>query len=212
MKKSAIISLAVILLSFIIGFSARHCAPEQMASHWNLKGEVDGYIPKFWGLYLMPIVSLVLFLFFIFIPQIDPLKANIEKFRKYFDNFIVLIIIFLFYIHTLTILWNLGLRFNMGQFLTPALGLLFFYAGVLVENAKRNYFIGIRTPWTLNSDKVWEKTHKLGGKLFKIAGIIAILGVFIPDYAFFLVIIPAIFAVTYSIIYSYIEFKKEKNS
>jgi len=66
----------------------------------------------------------------------------------------------------------------MGQMMVPALGILFYYCGILIENAKRNWFIGIRTPWTLSNEKVWERTHKIGGKLFKIAGLIAFLWYF----------------------------------
>ena len=209
MKTSKIITLAIILSSFIVGVYFYSQMPDRMASHWNIKGEVDGYLPKFWGLFLIPIISLAMFLLFVLIPRIDPLKANIEKFRKYFDTFIVLIMLFLLYIYLLTIFWNLGARFNIGQLMTPALGLLFYYCGVLVENAKRNYFIGIRTPWTLNNENVWDKTHKIGGKLFKIAGVIALLGIFFPEYAFYLVIIPAVFAAIYSFAYSYFEYQKE---
>lgn len=183
--------------------------PEKMASHWNFKGEVDGYISRFWGLFLMPFISVVLFLLFLLIPKIDPLKANIEKFRKYFDGFVVLIILFLFYLYLLTIFWNFGVKFSMNQVLAPAFGILFFYCGILIEKAKRNWFIGIRTPWTMSSEKVWEKTHKIGGRLFKISGIIALLGIFFPGLALFFVLIPVIFVVIYTVIYSYFEYRKE---
>ena len=98
----------------------------------------------------------------------------------------------------------------MGQLIAPAIGILFAYLGVLMENAKQNYFIGIKTPWTLASENVWNKTHKLGGKLFKISGIIAIFGFIFPVIAIYLVIIPIIFSTIYSVVYSYVEFKKEK--
>jgi uncharacterized membrane protein len=183
--------------------------PERVASHWNTKGEVDDYMSKFWGLFLMPIISTILLLLFIFMPKIDPLKANVEKFRKYFDNFIVLLIAFLFYLYLLTIFWNLNIKFSMIGFLAPAFGILFYYCGVLVENAKRNWFIGIRTPWTLSNEKVWDKTHKIGGKLFKIVGIIAFLGISFQNYALFLVLVPVILITIYTIVYSYIEYQKE---
>jgi len=189
MRKSSVIILLIILASFIAAIYLYPQMPDEMASHWNFKGEVDDYLPKFWGLFLMPIISLGLFLLFLLIPKIDPLKANIEKFRKYFDGFIVLIIVFLFYIYFLSIAWNLGKRFDMGQMMVPALGILFYYCGILVENAKRNWFIGIRTPWTLSNEKVWERTHKIGGKLFKISGVIAFLGIVLPKYAVFFVLI-----------------------
>ncbi len=208
-KKTIIISLLIILLSFIIGIYFYPQMDDLMASHWNARGEVDGYMSKFWGLFLMPFVSTGLLLLFILVPKIDPLKANIEKFRKYFNIFIVLIILFLFYIYLLTIFWNLGLRFSMNQFLPPALAILFYYVGILVEKAKRNWFIGIRTPWTLSSDKVWEKTHKIGGRLFKALGVITLLGIFFGDYAIILVLIPIILITVYTIIYSYFEYQKE---
>ena len=209
MKKSYWVIVTIILISFGIGVYFYPQMPEAMASHWNIKGEVDDYMSKFWGLFLMPIVSLAMFLLFILIPKIDPLKENIKKFRKYFDAFIVLIIVFLLYIYLLTIFWNLGFRFDMGQMMVPALGILFYYCGILVENAKRNWFIGIRTPWTLSNEKVWEKTHKIGGKLFKLAGIIAFLGIIFPSCAIFFILIPIILVAVYTIIYSYLEYQKE---
>ncbi len=185
--------------------------PEKMASHWNYKGEVDGYMQKSVGLFLMPILSVVLFVLFSFIPKIDPLKSNIEKFRKYYDEFIVLIIVFLFYIYLLTIAWNLGIKFNMNQMIPPAIGILFYYSGILIENSKRNWFIGIRTPWTLSSDNVWDKTHKIGGKLFKVSGIISLLGIFFGDYSMFFLLVPIIASSIYVTIYSYAEYRKEHN-
>jgi len=211
MKKINILTLAIIIISFAIAFYFYPKMPDTVASHWNERGEVNGYMSKFWGLFLMPIISVIMFLFFLLIPKIDPLKENIDKFRKYFDNFILLIILFLFYIYLLTIFWNLDKRFDMGSFIVPPIGILFYYAGILVENAKRNWFIGIRTPWTLSSDNVWDKTHKLGGKLFKIGGIITVFGVFFPKYSFYF-IFPIFFVSIYLFIYSYLEHKKEIKS
>ena len=188
--------------------------PEKIASHWNVQGQVDGYMSKFWGLFLMPLISAGLFLLFIAIPKIDPLKTNIEKFRKYYDGFITLTIIFLFYLYLLTIFWNMGIRFDIIQLLAPAFGILFYYCGILTENAKRNWFIGIRTPWTLSNDAVWDKTHKIGGKLFKISGIVVLFGIFFRNYALFFILVPVILVAIYTTIYSYVEYQKElaKNS
>jgi len=208
MKKSIIIILLIILISFAIGIYFYPQMPEKLASHWNAQGEVDGYMSKFWGLFLMPIISLGMFLLFLLIPKIDPLKANIEKFRKYFDYFMIIFFVFLFYLYLLTIGWNLGLRFNMIQFLSPAFGALFFYCGIMIKNAKRNWFIGIRTPWTLSNEEVWNKTHKVGGSLFKIAGVIALGGLILPNLALFLVLFPVLFFTLYITVYSYFEYKK----
>jgi len=209
MRKSEAIVLGIIVLSFLIGMYFYPRMPDAMASHWDSRGEVNGYMSKFWGLFLMPTISVGLVLLFVLIPKIDPLKANIEKFRRYFDVFVLLMIVFLFYLYLLTILWNMGLRFDMIQLLAPAFGILFYYCGILVENAKRNWFIGIRTPWTLSSEKVWEKTHRIGGRLFKITGVVALLGVLLPDYAMLFVLVPILLVAAYTIVYSYFEYQKE---
>lgn len=210
MRKSTLVIIIIILLSFVISVWVYPQMPEKVASHWNAQGQVDGYMSRFWGLFLIPIMSVGLFLLFLIIPKIDPLKANIEKFRKYFDWFIVLIFVFLFYIFMLTVLWNVGVRYNMNVAIIPAIGLLFVFIGVLLQKAKRNWFIGIRTPWTLSSDRVWDKTHKIGSKLFMIAGVIAIIGVLFPRYTIWLIIVPVILVAIYTMVYSYFEYKKEK--
>lgn len=204
-----ILIIILILVSLLMGAYLYPFMPEMMASHWDANGMVDGYMPKFWGSFLMPVISAILFLTFMLIPKIDPLKENIARFRGHFDPFILLLFIFLFYIYILTMLWNLGYRFHIIQLLAPAFGLIIYYAGVMMENAKQNWFIGIRTPWTLSSEAVWDKTNRLAGKLFKVAGVLALLGVVFPEYAVFLILVPVILAAFYPIIYSYQEYKQE---
>jgi uncharacterized membrane protein len=211
-RKSKIVILGIILLSFITAFYFYPQMPEEMASHWNLRSEVNGYLPKFWGLFLMPLILIGIFLLYLLIPKIDPLKQNIEKFRKYFDGFITLIVLFLFYLYLLTIFWNLGMKFDMIKALIPALGILFYCSGVVLEQAKRNWFIGIRTPWTLSSNEVWNKTHQLGGRLFKMAGLLVLLGIFFKEYIFWFVLVPIIMVVIYTTLYSYFEYQKVEKS
>jgi len=207
-KKTNLIIISVIILSFLSAFYLYPKLPDRVASHWNSQGQVDDYLPKIWGVFLMPAITLAIFLLFLLIPRIDPLKKNIAKFRNYFNWLIILIVVFLLYVYSLTVFWNLGYRFNMTLFMTPAIGLLFFYIGVILKHAERNWFIGIRTPWTLSSDVVWKKTHQLGAKLFKVAGIIAILGIFFAENALWFAIIPAIASSLFLLVYSYFEHKK----
>jgi len=210
MKKSTIAVLVIILISIAVGIYFYPKMPSKMASHWNINGEVNGYMPRFWALFMMPIISVVMFLMFIIIPKIDPLKKNVKKFRKYFDAFIVLMIVFLMYLHFLTLAWNLGYKFSMNLMIPPAIGILFYYCGILIEKSKRNWFIGIRTPWTLSSDIIWNKTHKLGSKLFKLAGIITFLSIIIPKYSFWIMIITILAASFWPVIYSYVIYQKSK--
>jgi len=115
------------------------------------------------------------------------------------------------YVHGLSIAWNLGSYFNFSFAMLPPMAILFYGVGVLTQNAKRNWFVGIRTPWTLSSDEIWDKTHQLGGKLFKAAAVISLIGLFFGQYGLFFFVIP-IFAVSiFTIAYSYYLFRKQNN-
>ena len=179
-----------------------------MASNWNSAGEVNGYMSRFWGLFLLPIVTVASFLLFTFLPKLDPRKKNYKKFEKYYDGFILIFTIYMLYIHLLTLLWNLGYTLDIGQMIVPAISILFICIGRLMMNVKSNWFIGIRTPWTLSDDKVWEKTHQLGGKLFQISGLISLLSIFWTEQAVWFLMIPVMSSSIFLFIYSYFEYKK----
>lgn len=210
MRKSTLVILVMIILSFIIGAWLYPSLPEQMPSHWNMRGEVDSYMPKILGVLLMPLISVGLLLLFLAIPRIDPLKKNIKKFQNTYEGLVVLIIAFLFYINILVLAWSSGVSFNMTQMIIPAIGLLFIYIGSIMGKLKRNWFIGIKTPWTLSSDRVWDKTHRIGGKVFIISGIISLFGLVLPDYALWLLLAPVLIGVVYTVVYSYFEYQKGK--
>ena len=212
MSTRATIFATIFLIAFAIVFSLSvfDRLPEQMASHWNTANQVDGYMSRFWGAYLMPIVSIGVLVLFLIIPSIDPLKANIAQFREYFNAFITLIVAFMVYMHILTMIWNLGNdQFNMGVAMLPALGLIFVFAGIMMRQAKRNFFIGIRTPWTLSSDYVWEKTHQAGSTLFIASGILALLGAFFTDQAIWFILGPVLGSTLFLFVYSYVLYQQE---
>jgi len=209
MRKSEAAVAVIILLSFAVSIYLYPQMPEKVASHWNAQGQADGYMGRFWGLFLAPLIMVGLLLLFMAIPRIDPLKENIAEFRKSYDNFVILMALFMFYLHMLTILWNTGHRFNMTLSLAPAIGVLYYHVGILIENAKPNWFIGIRTPWTLSSETVWYKTHETGGKMFKASAAIAIFGMLFPRYVIFFMVVPVFIAAFYTMIYSYLEYQKE---
>ncbi|MFH1750044.1 MAG: SdpI family protein [Candidatus Micrarchaeota archaeon] len=202
--------IGIVLASFLLAAYIYPLMPEKIATHWGIEGKPNGYSGRLLGTFMMPAMLLLISIFLYYVPKLDPLKANVKKFREYFDRFILLLGAFLFYLQVLVVYWNLGNEFDFGQMLLPAFGVLFYYIGVLIVNAKRNWFIGIRTPWTLSSDRVWDKTHAIGGKLFKATGIIAFLGLFLPQVGFMLVIAMAIAIVVWSFVYSYVEFRNEE--
>lgn len=211
---TSIIVLTLIAIAVIAGALLWNQLPEQMASHWNTNDQVDGYMPKFWGVFLMPLVTLGMLALFIVLPNMDPLKANIAQFRGAFNLFIVLIVAFMLYIHGLTLAWSLGYQgFKMSAAMLPFLGILFIFIGYLLRQAKRNFFIGIRTPWTLSSDMVWDKTHQLGSILFMVSGALAFVGSFLGGMmAFWLLFVPLMGSTLFLVIYSYVLYRNETHA
>ncbi len=210
-KLTSIIVLALIVSAVIAGLALWNQLPDQMASHWNAYDQVDGYISKFWGVFLMPLITLGMFVMFLVVPVMDPLKANIAQFREAFNVFIALISAFMLYIHGLTLAWSLGYQdFKMSAAMLPFMGVLFVAIGYLLRKAKRNFFIGIRTPWTLSSDSVWDKTHQLGSLLFILSGAFAIAGGFFGGMAaIWLMFVPLIGSSLFLVIYSYVLYRGE---
>lgn len=210
-RLTSIIVLALIAIALIAGALLWNQLPEQMASHWGANDQVDNYMSKFWGVWMMPLVTLGMFGLFLLIPNIDPLKANVAKFRPTFNLFIALIAAFMLYMHGLTFVWNLGFQnFKMSAAMLPFMGILFIFIGYMLRQAKRNWFIGIRTPWTLSSDSVWDKTHQLGSVLFIASGVFAFLGAFFGGAtAMWLTLIPVMGSALFLVIYSFVLYQRE---
>lgn len=209
LKGGEIISLLLVIVSFGTGLYFYPRFPELMASHWNAQGQADGYMGKFWGTFLTPVIMLGLWLLLLVVPRIDPLKTNINEFRGYYEGFMILMTAFMLYLYLLTIAWNQGLKFDFTRLLLPAFAVIIYYMGVLLGRAKRNYSIGIRTPWTLASERVWDKTHRLGAVLFKGSAIVTLFGVIVPDYAFILFMGSLLGVSLFVVVYSYYEFQKD---
>lgn len=212
-KTTTTISIIMIVIAIIAGSMLWNQLPDQMASHWNVNDQVDGTMPKFWGVFMMPLIALGMMALFLIIPNIDPLKANIAKFREYFNIFIALIIAFMLYVHGLTLSWSLGnTNFKMSTAMLPFMGVLFIAIGLMLRKAKRNFFIGIRTPWTLSSDTVWDKTHQIGSVLFMASGAFAMIaGMFGGMTAFWLMFVPLIGSTLFLVVYSYVLYRNETN-
>ena len=209
MKLIRIAIIAVLIITFALTIAVYPTAPDRIASHWNAAGEVNGYMSKFWGLFLIPIIMTGFIALLAVLPRIDPHKKNYEKFRDYYDGFILLFALFLLAIQIQIILWSIGYQISPNLTFPLLIGALFIYIGFLLDHAEQNWFVGIRTPWTLSSKTVWKKTHEFGGKLFKIAGIISCLGIFAGVYALWFVLVPALAVGVITVVYSYYEFQKE---
>lgn len=203
-KNTVIIITLLIIATFTASLVLSGSFPGQMASHWNAAGEVDGYSNRESALYLVPAMQAGLAILLMLVPSIDPRKANIRLFRPLYNLFVVIFVVFMGYIHGLTLAWNLGMKFDFVRWMSPAYALLMFFTGYLVQNAQPNWFIGIRTPWTLSDPQVWAATHKAGGWAFKITGLLCLFGLFFPSAAFLFLLVPAVACALGLIVYSYI--------
>ena len=210
MKPVHLAVIAILVITFGISIALYPGLPDLIPTHWNAAGEVDGYMQKFWGVFLVPVLMLGFTTLLTFVPRIDPKRANYAKFQDYYDGFILVFAIFFLAIQMMILLWAMGIPISPTILFPVLVGALFYYIGILLDHTEPNWFVGIRTPWTLSSDTVWKKTHGRGALAFKIAGVISVLGILIPDYAVYLILALAIGVAAYTVVYSYLEYQKEQ--
>ena len=210
MDKKEFIPLGLIILMFLVGYETSESVPDRMASHWDANGGVNGYSGKTVGLYLLPAVTFFVWILFMIIPKIEVLdfRKNIMDFEKHFLGFKIALTLFLGSLYFVTIGINLGYDISMNHFIIPALAGLFYYIGYILQFIKRNFWIGFRTPWTISNDEVWDKTHALGSKLFRAAGILILAGLLAPEKSIGIILVLVLGASGYVIVYSYVTYRR----
>jgi uncharacterized membrane protein len=199
---------ALVAVSALASVLAAPEMPVQMVTKWNATGEVASQMPKFYALALLPALSVGLLGVFAVLPRLDPLGENVARFREQYDTFVVLVIALLTYVHLLVLAANAGYEFEMIQAVSPGVGALLYYAGVLSEHAEQNWFVGIRTPWTLSDEEVWRRTHQRTAPLLKLAGVVAVLSALVPRYAELLIAVPVAAVTLYATVYSYLAYRR----
>jgi len=210
MKKKELIPLTIVLLTVLVAIYIYPLLPARVPIHWNAASEIDGYGSRLFHVLMFPGIIVFIYALFQLIPKIEVFRKNIKSFMKYFFVMKVTIMGFLFYIFVLTTLPNFGFNIKFNILLMPALGTMFMVIGYVMKFAKRNFFVGFRTPWTLASDKVWKKTHEVGSKLFMILGVwLAISGFFPTKYFMWYILVPVFGLVLWMFVYSYRLYKKE---
>lgn len=185
--------------------------PEIIPLHWNASGEIDRMGNKNEIIFPVVLLTILPYLIFAFLPAIDP-KKNLQKMEnklKYLRFFISLFMSAL----SVYILYSIQQLDSKPTFIFALVGLLFASLGNYFKTIKPNYFIGIRTPWTLENEEVWKKTHVLGGKLWFAGGLAIFLLSFIlkNNYSFYILMIIVGVITIIPITYSYLEFKKLNN-
>ena len=209
--KTEIAPLILIIASVILSFYFYAHWPAQVASHWNFRGIVDGYSSSIFMAFFFPLLFIGIYLLFLVLPYIDPKRERYAEFAKTYHIFKAAIIAALFAVYVVTGIYNLGYVFNVGIAVAVIIGILMIVIGNYLGNIKFNYFMGIRTPWTLASETVWDKTHHASRWFFIVFGLLIIIAPFLPEIGGIVVLITgAVIAVVGSFLYSYLVFRQEK--
>ena len=205
------ITWLILTISFLSSIYFYINFPETVASHWNFRGEVDGYSGRFGGAFVIPILLVVMYLLFLVLPNIDPHKERYKEFKKEYGWMRDMIIGTLVIVYVSSGLYNLGYPIKIGIVVPIVIGLMMIVMGSFMRKLKRNCFVGIKTPWTLASENVWDKTHKMGGYAFVIFGLCIMVAPFLPEVlGICLFIFGILLAVVGTIAYSYFEYRREK--
>ena len=210
MKKSNLTDVAAFviwLLPIIYFIKIFSSLPQSVALHFGIDGKPDRFGDKgemIWPIAILSIVTIGIYFLIKYLPKIDP-KKTASVSADTFKKISFLLVIFLSALELMIVNSAMTGSFTFGKFMFPIMGLFFAYLGNLMHSIKSNYFVGIRTPWTLEDPDTWRATHQLGGKLWFFGGIlITITTLFLPakiGFAFFMTIIIIISLVP--VIYSY---------
>jgi uncharacterized membrane protein len=199
--KPAYIIVAANLLLTVLTYPL---LPDRIILHWGMGGTPDGYGSRLTGVLLMQLIQFMILGIYYVIPRIDP-QRKVKTSSKYFSSIINLILVFFLFLNGVFIAQNLGYSFNMNTVILPAFGFLMFFLGDIIPKTELNWFVGIRTPWTLSNEEVWRSTHERAGLLFKVSGVISVLSLLVPKYSFWVFMLSVLLTTVYLMVFSYTE-------
>ncbi|PKM88504.1 MAG: hypothetical protein CVU87_07370 [Firmicutes bacterium HGW-Firmicutes-12] len=173
--------IILILATLAFGIYLYPQLPDKIPTHWNIQGEVDGWSGKTFGVFFFPLLNLILYPLMIILPRIDPRRQNYLHFSKAYTVIRITLHSFFAIIYVITLLVALGYPLEISFIVKFFVSLLFAVLGNYMGKIKHNYFVGIKTPWTLANEEVWVKTHRLAAPLWVAAGILGMFLSFFPQ-------------------------------
>lgn len=207
--KKEIPFLAIALIPFAYLIYIWNRLPEKVPMHWNGAGEIDRYGDKKELLVTLFMLVGITYFVFLIIPSIDP-KQKLQNMGNKLNNLRMILTLFMSGL-AVFILYSVQQKTSNPAFVFSIIGLLFAFLGNYFKTIKPNYFIGIKTPWTLENEEVWKKTHLMGGKLWFVGGLLMALTFVLPNKIQFYTFMGIVAVITIvPIVYSYLEFKKTK--
>jgi uncharacterized membrane protein len=197
----------LVVAGFAVVLPAYSGLPDPMPSHWNAAGQVNGWLPKFWGAFLIPILMAVMWLIFLVLPRISPRGFEMEPFLRAWGVLKVTVLGLMLFLDVLILRAAKHSGELSSSVMFVGIGILFAVIGNLLGKVTRNFFVGIRTPWTLASEEVWNRTHRLAGKLFVVAGLAVVASAFLGGTIWVMVVATGL-ASLISVVYSYVLYKR----
>ncbi|RAS76928.1 SdpI family protein [Priestia endophytica] len=207
--KKHVFPLIIMSLSILCWVILYNKLPSQIPMQWGVDGTVNSYAPKLQAAFTHNGILLFLYAVLVLSPKMDPRKQNYPKFSRSYRIITLAIMLVLFLLNISVLLASLGYNLNVTTITPILVGILFIILGNYMQTVKPNFFIGIRTAWTLSNEQVWRKTHRLGSKLFILGGILFFVTPFVPEQLLFPLIISIILAVVLiPTLYSYVQYRK----
>jgi len=194
-KNQEAIIILLLVISAVASFFFYQRFPDQVATHWNYAGEVDGESPRAFAAFFFPVLAIGIYLLMTFLPIFDPRKERYQDFSKAYNVLRLSITILMLGLYVIISFNGLGYQVPVGLIMPIGIGLLFVIIGNFLPKVKRNWFVGIRTPWTLSNEDVWNKTHRVGGKLFVLGGILMMLMAFVNQAGLWWAVFGSIMAI-----------------
>ena len=203
---------AIVAAMFIAGLVAWTYAPDSIPVHWSLGGDVNRYGDKLEGLFLLPAVTLAVLLLMKVLPRIDPRRTSYAGFARSYAFVTLLIVAFFGVVYAITLAVIFGAPLNVSRVVLPLVGVLLIGIGALLQDVQPNWFVGIRTPWTLSSNRSWTATHRAGRwVLIAMGAALVLAGVLLTPWAVILALALCVVGVLGLVAYSFFVWRDDPN-
>jgi uncharacterized membrane protein len=206
--KADALALIIIATMFVLAAVSWSGAPDQIPVHWNWSGQPDRFGGRFEGLLGLPLAAAGVYALLLWLPHIDPRRKNYDAFAGPFAIIRTVVIALFFGLDAVTLLGIRGESSHLNALIAAEVGIALLVIGNYLPKVKSNWFVGVRTPWTLSSEASWRQTHRLAGWLFTVGGTVTFITAFVrPDFAPFALIGTLAVAAGVSIVFSYFVWK-----
>jgi uncharacterized membrane protein len=201
----------LLVLSIILSAIAYPSLPDRIPVHWSLFGEVNRYGSRFEAAFILPFIGIVFWLAMRALPRVDPLRENYARFQDTYELIVNTMVTLLVAMHLALIGSALGYPIPLSRVFPALVGVALVVLGNVLPRARPNWWFGIRTPWTLSNERVWTKTHRVGGYLFVAAGIAWVIVALMPSSSAThpILLVTLVVAALASFVYSYFAWRQE---